>query len=385
MWFRGWLIVDAAWYGWVESMNSNEEQIRAAIAEQASEWLVANDEGPLKACDSAALAAWLKTSPVHVEEFLGVSVLARDMRALGADPDFSVDSVVESARAEAASSVRPLWPRVVTPKRGISSRRWVPAIASLAAVVLVSLGLVSLWNAGFFAPASAPGEAPVRYQTGHGEQLSLRLNDNSVLHLNTDSAVSIRYGKAERLVTLLSGEADFEVTHDPGRAFRVLAGSAEIVDIGTKFDVRLEDESTVVTVVTVVEGRVAVGMHSGDDQTPRSVQLLANQQIRVTVADWPPTPATVDAQHATAWLHRQIVFDQEPLERVAAEFNRYSPKPIEIVTPTLRDLQISGVFATDDTEAFIAFLRSLKGVRVEVTATRIRVSRSTGVALRNYT
>jgi transmembrane sensor len=355
-------------------MNSNDEQIRAAIAEQASEWLVANDEGPLKAGDCAALTAWLKTSPVHVEEFLGVSVLARDMRALGANPEFSVASVVARARTEAASSVQPLWPRVVTPTRDISSRRWVPAIASLAAVVLVSVGLVSLWN--------ATGEAAVRYQAGHGEQLSLRLPDNSVLHLNTDSAVSIRYGKAERLVTLLSGEADFEVTHDAGRAFRVVAGSAEVVDMGTKFDVRLEDESTL---VTVVEGRVAVGMQSGEDQTPRSVQLLANQQVRVTAADWPPTPTTVDAQHATAWLHRQIVFDQEPLERVAAEFNRYSPTPIEIVTPTLRDLQISGVFATDDTEAFIAFLRSLKGVRVEVTATRIRVSRSAGVAPRNYT
>jgi transmembrane sensor len=363
-------------------MNSSEEQISAAIAEQASEWLVANDEGSLKARDCAALAAWLRASPVHVEEFLGVSVLARDLRALGADPEFSVDSVVARARAEAASSVQPLWPRAVTPMRDISSRRWVPAIASLAAVVLVSLGLVSLWNAGFFAPASAPGAAAVSYQTGHGEQLSLRLPDNSVLRLNTDSVVSIRYGKTERLVTLLSGEADFEVTHDPGRAFRVVAGSAEVVDIGTKFDVRLEDESTL---VTVIEGRVAVGIHGGDDQTPRSVQLLANQQVRVTAADWPPTTATVDAQHATAWLHRQIVFDQEPLERVAAEFNRYSPKPIEIVTPALRDLQISGVFATDDTEAFIAFLRSLKGVRVDVTATRIRVSRSTGVALRNYT
>jgi transmembrane sensor len=59
--------------------------------------------------------------------------------------------------------------------------------------------------------------------------------------------------------------------------------------------------------------------------------------------------------------------------RVAAEYNRYSAKPIEIATPALRGLEISGVFATDDTEAFIAFLRSLKGVRVEVTETRIRV------------
>jgi transmembrane sensor len=68
------------------------------------------------------------------------------------------------------------------------------------------------------------------------------------------------------------------------------------------------------------------------------------------------------------------VFDHEPLEHVVAEYNRYTAKPIEIATPALRNLQISGVFATDDTEAFVAFLRSLKGVRVEVTETRIRVS-----------
>ncbi len=83
----------------------------------------------------------------------------------------------------------------------------------------------------------------------------------------------------------------------------------------------------------------------------------------------------VDAQRATAWLHREIVFDHEPLEQVAAEYNRYPSKPIEIATPALQKLQISGVFATDDPEAFIAFLRSLKGVRVEETATRFRVSR----------
>jgi transmembrane sensor len=79
------------------------------------------------------------------------------------------------------------------------------------------------------------------------------------------------------------------------------------------------------------------------------------------------------------------VFEQEPLERVAAEFNRYAPKPIEIVTPVLRNLQISGVFATDNPEAFVAFLRSLKDVRIEETATRIRVLRTTTADAPNYT
>ena len=81
--------------------------------------------------------------------------------------------------------------------------------------------------------------------------------------------------------------------------------------------------------------------------------------------------SAVDAQNTTAWLRQEIVFDHEPLERVAAEYNRYTAKPIEIATPALRNLKISGVFATDDPDTFIAFLRSLKGVRVEVTPMRI--------------
>ena len=128
--------------------------------------------------------------------------------------------------------------------------------------------------------------------------------------------------------------------------------------------------------VTVVEGRVAVEpMKLGQNRSPQSIEINTNEQIRVAEGQWPATPVTVDAARTTAWLHQQIVFDHEPLERVAAEYNRYTAKPIEIATPALRNLKISGVFATDDPDVFLAFLRSLKGVRVEVTETSIRVSK----------
>jgi ferric-dicitrate binding protein FerR (iron transport regulator) len=48
---------------------------------------------------------------------------------------------------------------------------------------------------------------------------------------------------------------------------------------------------------------------------------------------------------------------------------------MEITTPELRTLAISGTFSVDDTESFVAFLRAMEGVRVEVTATHIRVSK----------
>jgi transmembrane sensor len=362
-------------------MISNEEKVRAAIAEQAGEWLVANDEEPLDVRDSAALSAWLKSSPVHIEEFLGVSAIARDLKEARTDPEYSLEAILARAQAEDDPPVRPLWARVIGAVLGEPSRRWLPAAVAMAACAVLSLGLLLTWNVRpIQQPSTADGTTALRFETRHGEQLTRRLADNSILHLDTDSAVTIRYDKNERLVMLTSGQAEFEVAHKADRAFRVIAGSAEVVDLGTKFDVRLEHDSTV---VTVVEGRVAVGpsqtleelgTNSGQSQAPRFVQLSADQQIRVTEGEWPAAPITVDAQRTTAWLRREIVFDHEPLEHVAAEYNRYTAKPIEIATPALRNLQISGVFATDDPDAFIAFLRSLKGVRVEVTPTRIRVS-----------
>jgi transmembrane sensor len=362
-------------------MNSNEETARAAIAEQAGEWFVANDEGPLNARDSAALAAWLKTSPVHIEEFLGVSTIARDLKEARTDPEYSLEAILARAGAEDDPVVQPFWARAIAAVRGQPSRRWLIAAVTMAACAVLSVGLLLTLNVRLIQhPSAADGMTALHFETRHGEQLTRRLADNSLLHLNTDSAVTIRYGETERLVTLTSGQVHFEVAHDPNRPFRVFTGSAEIVDLGTQFDVRLEQDSTV---VTVVEGRVAVrpspmlgklGTKSSQNQPPRFVQLSADQQVRVTEGEWPATPVAVDAQNTTAWLRREIVFDHEPLERVAAEYNRYAPKPIEIATPVLRNLQITGVFATGDTEAFIAFLRSLKGVRVEVTETKIRVS-----------
>jgi transmembrane sensor len=357
-------------------MNAKEEQVRSLIAQQASDWFVANRTG-LAARERESFTSWLKASPVHVEEYLALAVIARDLRAACEAPQSSIDDLLARARHEEDSPARPFWPRLVEALR-IPAHRWQTA-AAMAAIGVVSLGLLVLWNLRPIAKVAASGTVTaLHFETRHGEQHTYRLADNSVLHLNTDTGVTVRLSKTERLVTVTSGEADFEVAHAPDRPFRVAAGPAEVVDLGTKFDVRLQDSSTL---VIVLEGRVAVGLsppaksgRANADHAARFVQLGPDEQITVADGELPTRPVPIDAQRATSWLHRQIMFDHEPLERVASEFNRYAPKPFEITSPALRSLEISGVFATDDSEAFIAFLRSLEGVHVEVTATRIRVS-----------
>ncbi|MBS0580610.1 MAG: FecR domain-containing protein [Proteobacteria bacterium] len=357
-------------------MMSKEEQVRASIAEQAADWIVANEDG-LDVRQSAALAAWLKASPLHVEEFLRGSAVARDLRLARSAPEYAVEAVLAGARDDEDAPVHSLWARFAAGSTG-TTQRWVAAAASIAAIAVLSFGLVSLRSGHPGRPEPSAGIPTLHFETGHGEQLNRRLADNSVVHLNTDSSVTIRFSATERLVMLSSGQAEFKVAHDPARAFRVVGGPAEVIAIGTQFDVRLKADATV---VTVLEGRVSVGLSQPLDRgaergfaSPRYVQVGANEQVQVTEAAGPSVPAKVDAQNETAWLHREIVFDHEPLEQVVAEFNRYAKKPVVILTPSLGRLEISGAFATDDADAFVAFLRTLKGLKVQTTPTRIEVS-----------
>ena len=363
-------------------MITKDQQMRAAVAEQAVDWFLERDERPLDSRESAALMAWYTASPINVEEFLGVAAIARDLREAGPDPEHSVEALIARARADDDGRVQPLWPRVFAAFSDFRLRRWQTSAITITALGLMSLGLFFLWNLRPLPEKSSPDTATaLHFSTRHGEQQTHRLADGSVLHLNTDTAVTVQYSSTQRQVVLRSGQAGFEVAHDLKRPFHLFAGSAEVIDLGTTFDVRLWSDTTV---VTVVEGRVAVGLsdmsasrdRSSNQRPPvRLVELGPDQQISVSRDEWPATPTAVDAKRTTAWLHRQIAFNQEPLERVAAELNRYAPKPIEIMTPELRNLEITGVFSIDDIEEFLAFLRTLDGVRVDVTATQIRVSR----------
>jgi transmembrane sensor len=204
-----------------------------------------------------------------------------------------------------------------------------------------------------------------------------QLPDGSVLHLNTDSQVTVRFSRRERLVALDRGQAFLQVRHDGARGFRVAAGDTQVLDVGTQFDVYRRPDAVV---VTVVEGVAAV--YTGpirlavDEALPRgALRLKAGYQVEVR--GHAGTPRAVDGGAGVAWLRKQIAFQNEPLGAVADEFNRYAGVAIEIEDPKLRSLPISGVFDAYDTDSFVAFLATLKDVVVQKTATRIRVFRQT--------
>jgi transmembrane sensor len=245
---------------------------------------------------------------------------------------------------------------------------WV--LAGVSAVLIVGLSL--LW--------SRDGERfglPRTYDTGHGEQAAWRLPDGSTLHLDTGGSATVHYSKTERVIDLNRGQALFEVARGDPRRFRVSAGEAQVLAVGTEFDVYRRPD---VTLVTVVEGTVTVSAgeppatSSGRAPPVRSLRVSAGQQAGVEAGKLWPEPIAVDAKATVVWLQHQIVADDRPLGEIVDEFNRYARVSIEIDDPALRALRVSGRFDVYDTESFVAFLSALDGVSVERTATRIRVS-----------
>jgi transmembrane sensor len=352
-------------------MTTSEQLVNAAIAEQARGWFVAHDEGPLDAQKTAAFLTWLRASPVHVRAFLRVSRIARDLKAAAEDPNFALEALLEEARADNSDHTVALDSADVRGALECRPVRWsVWALAGVSAVLIVGLSL--LWW-------SRDGERfglPRTYDAGHGEQATWRLPDGSTLHLNTGGSATVRYSTTERVIDLNRGQALFEVAHGDRRRFRVSAGEAQVLAVGTEFDVYRRRD---VTLVTVVEGTVTVSVgepppSNGIVPPGLSLRVSAGQQAGVEAGKLWPEPIAVDAKAAVAWLQHQIVAEDRPLGEIVDEFNRYTRVSIEIDDPALRALRVSGRFDVYDTESFVGFLSSLDGVAVERTPTRIRVS-----------
>src|SRR6185312_6981436 len=105
-------------------------------------------------------------------------------------------------------------------------RTWIPA--GLAAAVLVGIFLVH--------PGIEPSQTE-QFATTVGEHKEAKLQDGSVLNLNTDTTVSVSFSRGARTARLDKGEVLFEIAPDAGRPFDVDVADRRVHVVGTAFNV----------------------------------------------------------------------------------------------------------------------------------------------------
>jgi len=209
---------------------------------------------------------------------------------------------------------------------------------------------------------SAPPD-PIRIiETTGITTLTETLSDGSRVTLNANSRVSIDFTRQSRTLTLLSGEAHFDVAKDAKRPFRVRAGATEVVAVGTVFDV---DKEAVETKVTLLEGRVDVRTLSDDGAggvivaTLRPAQQLSLAQDGHVLSQ----KVVTSPDNVTAWQRGLISLDDLPLSEALVQINRYSTITITVADSSLATKRVSGIFRVGDTKAFVSAIEQYFGLK----------------------
>lgn len=359
--------------------RKDPDSMQELVAEQAAQWYVEHRDGSLDDVRTREFMRWLKASPAHVAEYLSIAGMAQEMAGVAQQSRIPIDELL--IQIEADSRVRTLSPSphghgeragVRGPMLAAPSRRWPRALAAGLVVAIAA----TLWL--------LPQRGVQHFETRHGEQRTWQLPDNTVVRLNSDSAITVRFDDTRRNVEVTRGQVFFEIAEDETRPFNVRAGNYLVEDIGTAFDVyRRDDETT----VTVVEGRVRVWESAISPPPPPGASAMeiaaaapladleAGAQVRIeTRSGAVEALPAINVQKATAWVQEKIVFESDAIAAVAAEFNRYNRQQILIADPRVGEIPISGVFRSYDVQSFADFLNGLPGVKAEVTTSRIVVT-----------
>jgi transmembrane sensor len=232
-----------------------------------------------------------------------------------------------------------------------------------AGVVLLACAALFVWYL----------QLPDTYSTQRGERRVVTLVDGSQIQLDSSTDLRVRYSARARELTLLRGQARFDVAHDVERPFSVTAAGEKVVATGTAFNVDLHESQLV---VTLIEGHVVVlprrssallpiqpfrltpaapKVPNQGSQAGLGVDLDAGEQLVVSASGTSSiTPANIE--RSTAWQSGRLIFNDDPLSSVVEQVNRYARQPLVLADAATAGLRISGVFSTSDIDGFVETL-----------------------------
>jgi transmembrane sensor len=245
-----------------------------------------------------------------------------------------------------------------------------PPLSWRRQLVLGGLAASLVATAGKFAYSAM--QAGTILITEKGEFRRVPLQDASIANINSGSQLEIAFTRQQRRINLSKGEAWFDVAKDASKPFIVEAGDARIRAVGTAFAVR---RLAAGSEVLVTEGTVEVWSKEGTAQrrlvTAGEHAFLAHDAAAIAVTRQPD-----EVKRRLAWREGKLVLARQTLGEAVADFNRYSPRPIVIVDPALRDKRLVGQYQLDAPESFAKDVSTILEVPVVITAEKILIGRA---------
>lgn len=331
-----------------------KETPKLSLENEALQWLVLLETGGDEA-DRAAFETWRRADPRHEAACRAARALwsavgaSSKLGKCAADLDRPASTSAAAALRNTISIALSTW------------RSKIAAAAGACAFVVIAAAIIDV---------SAPrGDA---YATGPAEIRAVALGDGSRVDLGPESRVAIAYAQDERRVTLLAGEAFFDVAKDAQRPFIVESKGAEVRVTGTRFNVHLGPAGVTVAVeegAVLLRGAPPLLSRIADSVArsglPPERMVKAGEQRVVSRHASIDKPVKVVPDQVGAWRSGHLFFPDNTLHELVADVNRYSTTQIIIESDKLGDMRIAAAFPVDNIDEMLDGLADLLPITID--------------------
>ena len=212
---------------------------------------------------------------------------------------------------------------------------------------------------------TAPPE-DILLATTTGEIRTFNLSDGSQLTLDARSEVTGRFTRDQRALTLVSGNAYFDIARQPDRPLVVSAGDVRVEVLGTRFDVRRWPGAVT---VSVEEGHVAVT--GGQASSP--VSLTGGRLVTYRPGEGFGESADFDTAQAAGWRRGQLSYVNARFGDIIEDVNRYSARPITLADSSLTEMRLTMSFPASQIDTMLEGLDAAYPMDIRYTSSEIHI------------
>lgn len=295
-----------------------------ALRGQVAGWLLRLEEAPDDQALRAEYEAWLAQSERHRKAHDAITLLWRNAEELG--------SVAPAPLPAERAKLTPRRPRVRHYAWGL--------VAVAACLAILAFPAIQL-------------RLSADHSTGVAELREVVLEDGSRVSLDAESAIAVVYKANQRTVTLLAGQAFFEVVPSAQRPFIVSASDVKVAVTGTSFSVGTSSTG------------IAVEVETGTVNVSREGKLLADlavgQRVRIAPSG-ETTRGAISPNEVAAWRDHRLVVYQATIRDVVEKIGRYVPGAIVFRDREIADRLVTGIIdLSRPDEALLAVVEMQKG------------------------
>ena len=242
-----------------------------------------------------------------------------------------------------------------------------------AAVIIGAIAAVFIYVKAHNSSADAV-VALKQFNTPAGTLSHLTLSDGTQITLNAESTVKYpaEFNSKTREV-YLSGEAYFDVQHDPSHPFIVHTSRSDIRVLGTAFNIKCYDNDSLFA-ATLLRGSIQASVKNKANNTvllkPLDKLVISNTGFYLSKVSHLDAD-TVNIE--TAWMRNKLVFKDQPFGLLANDLSRKYGINIIFGNKDLKGVKLNGEYDRENISQVLASLKRVAEFNYRMTGKQIYI------------